>query len=136
MSTFDPDLMSKPGETAFQWARRTGMYSNLKICSCCLIIEANGDPCGNDDCETCRDGGLYERSVNYGEATYTLGITTDECGHDLSDDTQSEAHAEDCEQFGFMHYGCDMCGSHLHGDKYAATAWPAVIPAKYTTKGN
>jgi hypothetical protein len=136
MTSFDHDLMSRPGETVFQWARRTGMYSELRICSCCMVIEANGDPCGDDDCGTCRPGGLYEQSVNYAEASYTLGAVTDECGHNLDDQEDCNAHAEDCENFGFMHRGCDMCGSPLHGDKYAAIRWPAFIPEQYTTKGN
>ena len=135
MVTFDPDLQAWPGETAFQWARRTGQYSRLLICGCCLIIEANGDPCGDDGCETCRDGGLYEQAwEGLTDRTLTLGEFTDDCGHDLADEKQSEAHTEDCERYGFRAWPCDLCSSRYHGDRYRAVMWPRTIPAEHRAR--
>jgi hypothetical protein len=136
MRDFDPDLMARPDETAFQWARRTGMYSQLRICVCCVMIEANGEGCA-DPCPTCDEGGLYEQAYAAEPGhVVTLGALTDECGHDLSDTDQVESHREECERFGFVAWGCDLCGSHLHGDKEAAVWWPKDIPAKYVASTN
>lgn len=135
MTEFDPDLTARPGETTFQWARRTGQYAEVQICTCCMIIEANGDACGNDECDTCRDGGWYESAYAAGwhgaPFTVTLGAFTDECGHDLDDSDQAETHSESCERFGFTVWSCELCESPLHGDRYAAVIWPRVIPDRY-----
>lgn len=132
---FDPDLQARPGETEFQWARRTGMYSRIKICTCCMIIEANGDPCGDDECETCRDGGLYERAwLALTGRTLTLGDFTDDCGHDLDDIDQAELHAERCERYGFSRSSCDLCEDGSHGDRYRAVLWPKRIPDQYAAR--
>jgi len=135
--TFDPNLTALPGETAFQWARRTGMYSQARICTCCMIIEANGESCGEgDECFTCKPGGGYELFYQANPNTHvSLGAFTDECGHDWQDDTQAEAHMEGCERFGFCQSSCDLCGDHHHGDRYAATFMPRAIPTEYTIEG-
>lgn len=141
---FDQNLTALPGETAFQWAHRTGQYAELKICTCCMIIEANGDPCGDDECATCKPGGLYEQAYAAGwkalggaPFTVTLGAFTDECGHDWQDDDQAEAHTEGCERYGFTQSACDLCGCHLHGDRYAATLMPREIPDQHRSiEGN
>jgi hypothetical protein len=132
---FDTDLQARPDETAFMWARRTGHYSRILICGCCLIIEANGDRCGNDECETCRDGGLYERAwLALTGRTLTLGDFTDECGHDLADDAQAEAHSEECERYGFAAWPCGLCGASCHGDRHRAVLWPREIPEQYAAR--
>jgi hypothetical protein len=128
MSRFDPDLMAKPGETAFQWARRTGQYSELKICMCCVSIEANGEGCHDDDCDTCKEGGLYEQA-HAAKPGYqvTLGALADDCDHDGT----SDEHSGQCERFGLTRWPCDLCGNSLHGDREAAVWWPVAIPTEY-----
>lgn len=127
VTVFDPDLMAKPGETAFQWARRTGMYSTLKICMCCVAIEANGQGCG-EPCATCDDGGLYEQAFAAEPGhVVTLGALADDCDHEGT----SEEHAEQCERFGFTMWPCGLCGRSEHGDREAAVWWPREIPAQH-----
>lgn len=128
MTVFDPDLMAKPGETAFQWARRTGMYSTLKICMCCVFIEASGEGCHDDDCPTCAPNGLYTQAYAAKPGyVVTLGALADDCDHEGT----SEEHAEQCERFGLTTWPCDLCGNHFHGDREAAVWWPREIPAQY-----
>lgn len=116
-------------ESAFQSARRLGTYSEVKICSCCMLLLANGECCdGSDDDVPC---GTPERLAAYvmsgtsaGTHYITLGTVTDDCEHNLRDDAQADAHTENCERFGFSWDPCDTCGSNLGGDRYAATVWP------------
>lgn|GEM_PF-6286839 len=53
----------------------------------------------------------------------TPGRRTDECGHDLQDPSDGDAHSEDCEMHDFSRWPCDACGCHLAGTRYAYTWW-------------
>jgi hypothetical protein len=138
---WDSDVSVKAGETAFQWARRTGQYVTMKICYCCVGIEANGEGCHGDDCDTCKEGGLYEQAyASNPNMTVTLGAFTGEegCTHDLSAPGEDEEHAEDCERFGLTQWPCGLCGNPMHGDRAAAVAFPRFIPSPFiaATKAN
>lgn len=116
-------------ESAFQRSRREQTFWDVRICVCCMLLLANGECCdGSDDnapCGTPERLATYETAGSDARAYHiTLGQVTDECGHDLHDDVQSEEHTENCERFGFSWSSCDTCGSSLGGDRYAATVWP------------
>lgn len=63
-------------------------------CKDCMIAIANNDYSGMDS-EVCRS---VDKSIRYLEQKYGYPIIGD--------------------NLGFMHCGCDCCGSKLHGDKY------------------
>ena len=125
MHKFDMSPFKPGSETWDQYVIRAGQYTVMGICSCCLIITANGDPCGEDDCETCRPDGQYEKYFIAYPGHVTLGAFTDDCGHDLSTDKGAREHTDICEDLGYRTFRCTLCGQSDHGDRYAAIHWPA-----------
>lgn len=121
-------------ETDFQRARRLMDYCVISICECCMIIHANGestcDPMYFDDEGQCQHSRGMVEQLAAGTHHLTLGVTTDECHHDLSDDDQAEAHSQGCERQGFRWDRCDLCRVDEGGDRYVATLWPI-----YTEEG-
>jgi hypothetical protein len=115
-------------ETTFQRARRELSYSDIRICECCMFINANGesscDPMYMDEEGQCAHSRGMAESLADGRHHLTLGQTTDECGHDLGTEGGDEAHSEECERLGFSWWSCDLCGVSEGGERYAATLWP------------
>lgn len=93
---------------------------DIRICRCCLLLSANGECCA---VPCAAQTTTWDIPPN---GSVTLGRTTDECGHDLSDERESEAHSEECDNYGFSWRACDLCGDSLGGDRYAATLWLTV----------
>ena len=109
----------------------------MEICADCLILEANGEiPESRPDL-------LADIATHTGDLEVTLGRMRTEdvvsqihlqsvlsCplgrhNSALDDfwDFWAECDCEDWDDAGFSMSSCDMCGSHLGGDRYYATVW-------------
>lgn len=86
----------------------------ILVCRCCLLSLANGECCAEEDCHSTNS----EWSISDGDHVVP-GCGTEECGHAWPED--ADAHTENCEDRGFSTSACELCGDHLHGDRYAAT---------------
>lgn len=93
-------------------------------CTDCLFFIVNGD-IPWDDAEDEPDHAWVDNFARRNAGYYwVVGCGTEECGHDLDDPDESDAHTEGCEHLGFRAYSqCTTCGSTLGGDRYAITGW-------------
>lgn len=87
-------------------------------CSDCMMLLCNGEtPPGMSEEET---AAWLARVKGNGSTRVTTGRHTAVCG---CDDWDTDDHRYGCEHDEFSWSACDVCHSHLGGERHAVTFW-------------
>lgn len=95
--------------------------SRMWICLCCYMVHCNGECCSDDS-----HGGDSVEPLNLIEYPYTItaGLLWSEHDSECPNRAANASVEEcDCETNTFSKSRCEGCGSHLYGERHAATLW-------------
>jgi hypothetical protein len=94
-------------------------HSEIRVCIDCLLMLANGEATADRPTDEPEPLALW---MGYGYDVVPGGEHAEDCPNrdSLTRDVDC-----DCDDKGFTQSSCEGCGSHLHGDRYAATVFAA-----------
>lgn len=91
------------------------ILGQISVCTCCMLVHANGECCGEHE-------GPEPLSLIGAGRSVTAGLSADEHSEHCTPEDR-ESGACDCEVLGFSWQSCEGCGSPLGGDRFALTLW-------------